>query len=240
MTITLAAHLVDVLLVAAALVYLRQPSSRRLGLVFAAALASQLLYVSSLFTVSTFLLALAFHERRHALKLGLVLAASGALAVLWLYHPFLLAFFGEILPAVLSGARMGGRGGGAAGLGSALFRVPLFFGWALPLLALAGLLLVRARADAAARSTLQAYAAAFALLVGLRAFGGGLFRDLKEIEFVAPLVAIGAGAALEGLAASGRHRAALLVGLGLALFGAGRAVEIVRENLSPFTEIRAD
>jgi len=240
MTITLVGHLADVLLVAAALFYLRRPVAPRLALVFAAALASQLLYVSSLFTVPAFLAALALLERRHASRLVLVLALSGAIAVLWLYHPFLRAFFGEILPAVLSGARMEGRAGAAGGLSAAVARVPGFYGWAFPLLAAAGLALAQARADTAARSVLLAYGLAFGLLVGLRAFGGGLFRDLKEIEFVAPLVAVATGVALEALAASGRRRAALLVGIGLALFGAGRAVGIVVENLSPFTEIRSD
>lgn len=241
MTVTLVGHLADVLLLAAALFYLRRPDPRRLGLVFAAALASQLLYVSSLFTVSAFLLCLAGLERRHASKLLAVLAVAGGVTVLWLYHPFLRAFFGEILPAVAAGARMEGRaGGGGGGLGSALGRIPIFYGWAFPLLAACGLALSRARGDGAARSVFSAYALAFALLVGLRAFGGGLFRDLKEIEFVAPLVAIATALFLEGLAAAGRRRAALLVGVGLGLYGASRAADIVVQNLSPFTEIRSD
>lgn len=239
MTVTLAGHLADLLLLAAALCYLRRPDARRLALVFAAALASQLLYVSSLFTVSAFLVCLALvAERRHAPRLLAVLLATGCVTVLWLYHPFLRAFFGEILPAVAGGARMEGRAGGA-GLGSALGRIPIFYGWALPLLAACGFAISRARGDAATRAVFSAYALAFALLVGLRAFGGGLFRDLKEIEFAGPLVAITTALALEGLAAVGRRRAALLVGLGLGLYGVGRAAEIVTQNLSPFTEIRS-
>ncbi len=238
MTITLVAHLLDVLLIAAAVMYLRRPDPRRLGLVFAAALVSQLLYVSSLFTVSAFLLALAAVERKHAVRLVAVLAAAGAIAVLWLYHPFLRAFFGEILPAVLHGARMEGRAG-TGGLGAALGRIPIFYGWAFPLLALAGLLLVRASGERPASRVLSAYALAFALLVALRAFGGGLFRDLKEIEFAAPLVAVTSAATLEALAHSGRRWAALLVGIGLSLFCVGRAAEMTLENLSPFTEIRS-
>ncbi len=238
MTITLAAHLVDVLLIAAAVAYLRQPDPRRLGLVFAAALLSQLLYVSSLFTVGAFLLALAILERKHALRLMGVLVATGGLTVLWLYHPFLRAFVGEILPAVLQGARMEG-GAGRGGLASALGRIPIFYGWALPLLATGGLALVRLRDDVVAARVLSAYALAFALLVALRAFGGGLFRDLKEIEFAAPLVAITCAVALEALAHSGRRRAALLVGIGLGLFCVGQVADIALENLSPFTEVRS-
>jgi hypothetical protein len=239
MTITLWGHLLDVLLVAATLAYLGRPTPKRLALVFAAALASQLLYVSSLFTVSAFLLMTALVERKHAARLLLALAASGAITVLWLYHPFLRAFLGEILPAVLAGARMQGGGGAATGGPAlALWRIPLFYGWALPLLALAGLAIVRLRGEPAASAVLTAHALAFAFLVALRAFGGGLFRDLKEVEFAAPLVALTTAVALEALARR-RAVAALLVGIGLALFGTGKAVSYVNENASPFTEARS-
>lgn len=234
MTVTLWGHLADVLLVAATLAYLGRPSPRRLGLVFGAALVSQLLYVSSLFTVSAFLIATALLERKHAWRLLLALVASGAITVLWLYHPFLRAFFGEILPAVVAGARME-AGGAKAGLGL-MSRIPLFYGWALPLLSLAGLALVRVRCERAAASVFTAYALAFALLVALRGMGGGLFRDLKEIEFVAPLVALMTALALEALARR-RTLAAALVGIGLALFGIGKATGYVIENASPFTEL---
>ncbi len=238
MTVTLLAHVFDVLLVAAAVVYLRRPDAKRLGLVFGVGLLGQLVYVSSLFTVSAFLLLLACLERRHALRLVAVLAVTGTLTVVWLYHPFLRVFVGEILPAVLGGARMQGPAA-PSGLGAALSRITIFYGWAFPLLALAGMVRARALADRPAASALTAYALAFALLVALRAFGGGLFRDLKEIEFAAPLVAIACASSLEGLAAASRRRTALLVGVGLALFSIGRAADAVRENLSPFTEIRS-
>jgi hypothetical protein len=238
MTITLVAHLFDVLLVAAAVAYLRCPGARRLGLLFGAALFSQLLYVSSLFTVGAFLLLLACLERRHALRLLGVLAVTGSVTVLWLYHPFLVAFWREILPALAAGA-VPPAPAGSRGLSAALARIPIFYGWAFPLLALAGLVRARAVADRAAASALTAWTLGFALLVALRAFGGGLFRDLKEIEFAAPLVAIGTASSLEGLAAAGRRRAALLVGAGLALFSIGRVAGFARENLSPFTEVRS-
>jgi len=237
MTITLWGHLADVVLVAATLAFLTRPTPQRLALVFASALASQLLYVSSLFTTAAFLLATVLVERRHAWRLLLALLGSSAITVLWLYHPFLRAFFGEILPAVLGGARMEG-GAAPAGPGVALWRIPLFYGWAWPLLSLAGLALVRVRAERATSAAFTAYALAFALLVALRAFGGGLFRDLKEVEFAAPLAALTTSVALEALARR-RAAAALLVGLGLALFGVGKAVSYVNENASPFTELRS-
>ncbi|HET7294248.1 MAG TPA: hypothetical protein VFM88_17625, partial [Vicinamibacteria bacterium] len=182
MTVTLWGHLADVLLVAATLAYFIRPVLGRLALVFVAALLSQLLYVSSLFTVAAFLLAAAAVERKHAWRLLLVLGASSAITVLWLYHPFLRAFFGEILPAVAGGARMEGSVGTRGGLALTLSRIPLFYGWAWPLLSLAGLALARARGERVAAAALTAYALAFALLAALRGLGGGLFRDLKEIE----------------------------------------------------------
>ena len=52
---------------------------------------------------------------------------------------------------------------------------------------------------------------AFAALVLLRAFGGGLFKDLKEITFVAPLVALLAAALAQGVARLSRPAAVLLL-----------------------------
>jgi hypothetical protein len=74
---------------------------------------------------------------------------------------------------------------------------------------------------------LGAYALAFAGLVALRVLPGGLFKDMKEVEFVAPLVAILAGASLEELFRRGRSGrvAAVLIGLGLLAFAADRSVE---------------
>jgi hypothetical protein len=63
----------------------------------------------------------------------------------------------------------------------------------------------------------------------MRAFGGGLFRDLKEIEFAAPLVALGVGTAVEEIADHRRGRlGAVLIGLGLMLFSLSRYLEYVR------------
>jgi hypothetical protein len=101
-------------------------------------------------------------------------------------------------------------------------------------LALAGFVLLRRRVPPPLFRVLSAYALTFAALVALRAVGAGLFRDLKEIEFAAPLVALGAGASLEELAgrgSAGRWAAALVV-LGLGAFCAARYVEYVRAYAS--------
>jgi hypothetical protein len=73
-----------------------------------------------------------------------------------------------------------------------------------------------------------------ATLFALRAFGGGLFRDLKEIEFAAPLVALCAGAALADVAGRGRQGAwaAGLLFAGLAAFSASRYAEYLRASAS--------
>ena len=104
-----------------------------LGLALAA-LAACLLYVGSLFTVTLILAALAVCERRHAAVLvGIAVGAAG-LTLLLLYGPFVGVLWSEIAPAVWHGARLsGGDASGDSGLG-ALGRVPLFYGWAYPLL----------------------------------------------------------------------------------------------------------
>jgi len=218
---TLIGHPADVLAIAAAALALRPPGGAgpwlRAALALLAALA---LYVSSLFSLGAFTAALLALRRRAALPLLLAYAGGAALVVLVLYRPFLQAFLGEILPAVLAGARMQNDSGGEpAGLVSTLGRIPLLFGWGPPALALAGLRLLRRRAEPALRDALSAWALAFVLLSVLRVFGSGLFRDLKELTFVAPLVAVLAGKALEDLWERGREgrAAALMLGLGLLL-----------------------
>ena len=234
---TLFGHFWDVLLVIFALIYLRRPQWRTLALVALAALGSLLLYVSSLFTVSAFLLLLAVLERRHALRLLLVLFGAVAITVGWLYAPFVREFFGEIAPAVLSGARMARAAGVPTGPWAASQRIPMFFGWALPPLSIAGYLLLRRRVDSPALSVVRAYGLAFLLLFSLRAFGGGLFRDLKETTFVGPLVAILSAVTIGALARRDRwgRWAALLVLLGLTLFSVGKSVGYLASYRSPFT-----
>jgi hypothetical protein len=92
---------------------------------------------------------------------------------------------------------------------------------------LAGIALIARRAPPAGRHAVLAYAAAFALLAALRAFGAGLFKDLKEIEFAGPLVAVATGAVLEEIAGRGRagRWAAAMVAAGLIAFGLGRSFE---------------
>ena len=226
---TLAGHWLDLLAISAALVVVRRAERRRAAVLFAMlALAAFLTYISSLFNLTLFVGFLALIERRHRLLLLGILAAAGTVTVLWLYGPFTRAFFLEIVPALLHGggvatpaAASGPRPGG---LLPALARIPLFYGWGLPALAVAGFVLARRHADDAARRVLTAYGLAFVTLVLMRGLGGGLFRDLKETTFVGPLIAVTAGASLEALArrgARGRLAVALLA-VGLVAFAAER------------------
>ena len=225
MTATIAGHLLDVLMIAATLFALYAPHRlERWALAGLLATASLALYVSSLFTVTAFLGLLAILERRHFGRLLALLVPGLALTLLWLYGPFLRQFLGEVLPAVLAGGRMTSGRGGPAQSGDALARIPVFYGWALPLFTCAGFLLLRGRVSREAYRVLVAYGSAFLLLLLLRAFGGGLFRDLKEITFVGPLVAVSSAFVLLEIARrarSGPVVAGLMVA-GLAVFGLGR------------------
>jgi len=186
---TVVGNLLDTLAIASVLALSFEPRSRRrLGAVFGTTLASLLAYTSSLFSMGAFFLFESLLERRLALKLLGVVAIAGTLTVTWLYYPFLIAFFREILPALASG--LPGPTGDAASdpVRTALSRIPLFYGFLYPPLALAGFEIARRRADVRAFRVLAAWGLAFLLMVSLRAFGGGVFKDIKEIELAAPLV----------------------------------------------------
>jgi hypothetical protein len=236
MTATIAGHLLDVLLVAATLFALFSPRRwERWALAGLLATSSLVLYVSSLFTVTAFLCLLALLERRHAGRLLALLAPGLGLALLWLYGPFLREFLSEILPAVLAGARMSGSKGAPSLPGDAFARIPLFYGWALPLLAGTGLWLARRRVSPEAYRVLLAYAAAFVVLLLLRAFGGGLFRDLKEITFVGPLMAVSSAWVLLEISRRTRHGSVAvgLVVVGIAAFGLGKYCDYLNRYSPP-------
>lgn len=237
---TVVGNFLDTLVIASVLMLSLEPESRRrLAAVFATTLASLLIYTSSLFSVSAFLVFASVLERKLALRLMAILFVCGTITVTWLYWPFLLAFFGEILPAIVHGGTGKGGESDPSPLLHALSRIPLFYGYAYPVLAVAGLVLARRRADPRAFRLLAAWGLGFLLMLSLRAFGGGLFKDLKEITFVAPLAAILSGAALVELARRGRVGtfAAAALTAGLLLFGLARYRGYVDEYRSPVTKI---
>ncbi|HVR72609.1 MAG TPA: hypothetical protein VMT87_17370 [Vicinamibacteria bacterium] len=233
---TVAGHLLDTVVVLATALLAARPDRLRPWLLQAGGtLAAFLTYISSLFNLTLFGGFAALLCRPLALRLLAGWAAAATFTVAWLYAGFVALFFREILPAAAAGARMAAEGGGTGGgVIEALARIPIFYGWGYPALAVAGFLLLARRAPPAVFRVLAAYALAAATLLALRAFGGGLFRDLKEIEFAAPLVALSAGAALEELARRGRagRWAAALVLAGLVATSAERYAEYVRAYAS--------
>jgi hypothetical protein len=180
---------------------------RRFARLVLAVQAALLMYVSSLINLGALLAALAWLERR---RRGVWLLRAWGLAalvtVLALYGPFVQLAWTEMLPAITGQSPALALPADAprptppiTGLGPALGRVLLFYGLGWPLLAVAGFVAARREARARTWRLLVAWAAAFALLLALRAFGFGLFKDLKELTFVAPLVALTAGLTLARL-----------------------------------------
>jgi hypothetical protein len=233
---TVAGHFLDLLAILAATAMALRPESARRWLGQAAAtLAAFLTYISSLFNLTLFAGWSALLCRHLAGRLLAGWALALAVTLAWLYADFVVVFLREILPAALGGQRMAAEAdAGHGGLREALRRIPIFYGWGFPALAVAGFVLLRRRAAAPAFRVVTAYALSVATLFALRAFGGGLFRDLKEIEFAAPLVALCAGAALADVAGRGRQGAwaAGLLFAGLAASSASRYAEYLRASAS--------
>ena len=202
---TLAGHALDLVVVLAAVSVLREPKDpRRMAGLFAATLGTFLIYVSSLFNTSAFLVALAAISAPVRRRVIAAWVVAAGLVVFGLYGDFTIAFVREIIPAIASGP--GGTPAplapdqpstepAPAGLLAAFSRIPLFAGYGFPLLALAGLAVISRREDPPAVA-MKAYATAFFGLVLLRGLSFGLFKDLKEIEFAGPAFAILAAVAL--------------------------------------------
>ena len=209
---TVVAHGLDLLMILLAVRVVEAPSNRKAWLqVLAAALASLLTYVSSLFTVSAFLLCLALLVSTVRWRVVGLWAVAVLGVVVGLYGRFAWTFATEILPAIASGS---GRMGGApaedtAPLLAAFSRIVLFGGWGFPLFALAGLALVARRTEPAA-TVLKAYALAFVSLVVLRGISGGLFKDLKEVEFGGGALAIFSALAIAQIGPGAARRLCLL------------------------------
>ena len=153
-------------------------------------LASCLTYVSSLINLSLFTGLFALWEHRNRKRLtGLVAtwALVGLGTVLLLYSNFTLTFFREILPNLWSGTTSDDPNQWT--LGISLRRLPVFFGPGFLLLAAFGALVAKRRGHSAGLKWLSIYAVSFALLLSLRVLSP-VFKDLKEILFVGPLIAI--------------------------------------------------
>ena len=131
----------------------------------------------------------------------------------------------------------GSAGGGVSGTRPlvALSRIPLFYGYLYPALALVGLAFARRRTTAEGYRFLVSYGLAFVLLLGLKAFGGGTFKDLKEITFVGPWIAMLSGLTLVELSRRGRAglTAAVVLSVGLAVFGVNKYRGYLETYASP-------
>lgn len=218
---TVAGHLLDFVAIAAAAYWAARPERHgRWVAFFGLSLGAALTYISSLFHLSAFVASFSLTERRLALRALVAWSVAALATIALLYGAFTLLFFREILPSLFASGSPPGSESFIEGVWSSFSRVFLFYGYGFPALALAGLVLAYRNADKKAFRLLAAYAIAFAILSGLRVLPGGLFKDLKEILFVAPLVAIGAGITLEALAARGRSGkwSAVLVVIGLVAF----------------------
>ncbi len=217
---TLFGHVLDMGVIALAAHLLKHPRKSTLWYAVAA-FPSCIGYISSLFNTTVFTGCFALYERRRLTKLVLIGAAAALSTVLLLYFPFTRLFVNEIVPAIAAGAPTAGSE--ATGAAGTLARIYLFFGFGFPAFAIAGLVLTHR--DPPAFKTLASYGATFLGLLALRALSGA-FKDLKELVFVGPLIAITVGVSLEALAArgdSGRFAAAAvgvgLIGFGLVKFG---------------------
>jgi hypothetical protein len=185
------------------------PGDRRraLGLLAGLALA-QAVYTGSLIVAGSFVVALALvlllgaGEGRAALRLVALHALATVAVLVVMYAGFASTLLGQVLP---------GLGGGAApddALAVVAGRIPLFFG---PFLLLLFAAPVALRRSPARLVLLAAALAALGMLAG-RLVVPALFRDAKEVEFAAPIVAVGAAAAWAWL----RSRRRLLADIALA------------------------
>ncbi len=221
---TIVGHLFDTLVMVAAIPLVVEPAGRAWVQVGAWQLAGYLTYIASLFNITGFTAWLAVLDRHVRVKVLALTVATAAFTVLALYFDFTRAFVLEIIPAMLRGeaSPKGPSGAPSPGLLGALGRILLFYGYGTPALALAGAVLAWRRGSRTTRLVLGAYTLAFVTQLLMRGFIPGLFKDLKEITFAAPLMAITAGLALEELRRwRGRAPVVLLV-VGIAAFTAGR------------------
>ena len=219
---TLAGHALDLLVVVIAIRVVERPANpRSWALLGAATLSTFLVYVSSLFNTSAFLVVLALLAAGVRWRvLGVWLCSAGAV-VLSLYGEFTVAFVREIVPAVLSGTSRASAittpSSEPGGVLDAFSRIVLFSSYGFPLLAGAGFFLIARRRDPAA-TVVKAYALSFLALLLLRGLSAGLFKDLKEIEYAGPVFAVLTAVALDRIE---WRVARWLIALGLVVTGVG-------------------
>jgi hypothetical protein len=164
--------------------------------------------------------------RRIGLTLLAVSAGVAILVMATVYREFLGTFLTELLPAFLSGESR--RGTFSLVQTAAMFvtRYWIFFGLVyLPLVAGGLVLWLRRRPSPMVSRLLLAWGATFAVLIFLRTAAPDLFDKVKEILWIAPLIALAGGETLAWTRRSlpaGRWFAAayyaLVVGYGIVFY----------------------
>jgi hypothetical protein len=227
---TLLAQALELLLIVGlARVFMNEGGRRSawaLGLLMAACQAA---YTGSLLTVgllvTTFaLLEAVWGERRRALALVGLYAATAIVVVLVQYARFLPIFWRDVASHLGDAPGAIAQHGGGGVLPQALRRAALFYDAVYPLLLVPGLLAARGAPGPARRAVTAALLAGLALLV-LRYAVPVVFRDAKEVELLAgPVAALAAGGVAWLWRRGPAPRAAAAVAMFLAAaWGASRA-----------------
>jgi hypothetical protein len=225
---TVVGHFLDLVAICAAAGLAATPSSlRRLAGFGAATFASFLTYISSLFNLSSFIGFFALLQRKLTWRVLAVGAGAGLVTVLLLYTSFILTFLTEILPHLSSTASDAAKTSPLTGTLMAFDRLRHFYGFGFLALAAAGIVLASRSCSTEGFRTLLAYGLSFVFLVTLRGLSGGLFKDLKEILYVGPWIAVTAGASVASIASRGRSGriAAAFVMCGLVIYWSGKFAE---------------
>jgi hypothetical protein len=225
---TVTGHALDLLVIIAATTAAARPENLRYLSGFGlATLASLFAYVSSLFNLGAFTAVVTILTKRVVL-FSLWLAAA-VVTVITLYLPFLT----EAIPHLWN-AGLGAAGGRASsGFLTALWRVGHFYGYATIALAIMGTVILYRKGKPHVRAIALSYLSSFALLLILRAVTG-TFKDLKEILYVGPFMAIAAGVSIDAIYRRGRtgKAASLATIAGLILFWALRYREFLKPNIT--------
>jgi hypothetical protein len=198
-------------------------------------LLAQAAYTGSLFNVAAFvgmlaILQAAAGRRAEGLRLLLAWVLTALVVVVVLYGRFLTTFWREVMPH-LGETPASASVTDAPGLAAAARRLAFFYDIVFPILVGLGLLALR-RARGPGRRVLLAGLLGGASLLLLRFLLPTLFRDAKEIEMLAPVVAVVSAAGLGWLSERGRAgQATALACCGWALaWGLARAASAYAER----------
>lgn len=189
--------------------------------VFLLALGAYTSSAGNLAALVAVLAALTFRagETSRALRLLGAFGVAAGVVVVVLYARFLPVVWRDVLPHAGGAADGGGPLDAALGAASRLRR---FFPDGVFVLLVPGLLALPAAATHA-RRVLHAVLLGGALLLLARYGLPALFRDAKEVELLAPALAVTTASALAAIARR-RRRTALVVGVILAVLGVGEGV----------------